>query len=206
MLSYASGKDKSSFMKLINNGMYALMLSEGKDAVVDGVESDNDNEILGATSVDGTPLSRGDVVAVLLGTEVIEEDTNCAGVDEKLGDYFPDNLNVDLSETSNRDPFGGVVAPEGFAYIGKLAFLCFGPTLKYFTGTLAMGGMSECSAEEKRCGSRIFQPKVNAEQDNLDRELGGNERGLTMQSKMQCAFMAQNKDDTDQCHQDMQMV
>jgi hypothetical protein len=51
-----------------------------------------------------------------------------------------------------------------------------------------------------------MQCKVNAEQDILDREVGGSERGLTMQSKMQCAFMAQNKDDTNQHHRDMQMV
>ncbi len=43
VLSYASGKNKSSFMKLINNGMYALTLREGKDAVVDRVGSDDDN-------------------------------------------------------------------------------------------------------------------------------------------------------------------
>ncbi len=150
VLLYASGKNKSSFMKLMDNGMYALTLSKGKDDVVVGVGSVNDNEILGAMSVDGMPLSRGDVVEVLCSPEIIEEDTNWAGVDEKLGDYLPDNLNVDLSETSNWDPFGGVVAPEGFVYIHKLAFLCFGPTLKYFTGTLAMGGMSKCSVEEEK--------------------------------------------------------
>jgi hypothetical protein len=75
VLSYASGKNKSSFMKLIDNGMYASMLSKGKDAIVDGVGSDNDNKILSATSVDGMPLSRGDVVEDLCSTEVIEEET-----------------------------------------------------------------------------------------------------------------------------------
>ncbi len=50
-----------------------------------------------------------------------------------------------------------MVAPDGFDYIGKLAFLCFGPTLKNFTGTLAMGGMSERSVEEKKSGSKNMQ-------------------------------------------------
>jgi hypothetical protein len=50
VLSYSSGKNKSSFMKLTDNGMYASTLSKGKDAVVDGVGSHDDNEILGATS------------------------------------------------------------------------------------------------------------------------------------------------------------
>jgi hypothetical protein len=86
--SYAFGKNKSSFMKLIDNGMYVLMLSEGEDDVVDGVGSNNDNEILGAMSVEGMRLSRGDMVEVLCSTEIIKEDTNCAGGEEKLGDYF----------------------------------------------------------------------------------------------------------------------
>ncbi len=120
----------------------------------------------------------------LCSTEVIKEDTNCPGVDGKFGDYFPDNLDVNLSETSNWDPFGGVVASEGFVYIGKLTFLCFGPTSKYFMGTLAMSDLSKRSVEEKKNGSRNMQRKVNAEQDNLDREVGGSQRGLTMQLKM----------------------
>jgi hypothetical protein len=69
-----------------------------------------------------------------------------------------------------------------------------------------MGVLSKCSLEEKKSGLRNMQRKVNAEQDNLDKEVGASERGLTMQSKMQCAFMAQNEDDAGQHHQDMQMV
>jgi len=35
-------------------------------------------------------------------------------------------------ELDSWDPFqrGGVIAPEGFTYIGKLSFICFGPTSK----------------------------------------------------------------------------
>jgi hypothetical protein len=39
----------------------------------------------------------------------------------------------------------------------------------------------------------------------MDREVGF-DRGLTMQSKMQCAMMAQNEDDADQRHRDMRMM
>ena len=49
----------------------------------------------------------------------------------------------------------------------------------------------------------VFQ--VNTDRNNLDREVGF-DRGLTMQSKMQCAMMAQNKDDADQRHRDMHML
>jgi hypothetical protein len=77
-------------------------------------QSDVDNEILGTTSVDGMPLSRGDLVEDLCSREAIKADTNCTGVDGKFGDYFPDNLDINLSEASNWYPFGGVVALEGF--------------------------------------------------------------------------------------------
>jgi hypothetical protein len=46
------------------------------------------------------------------------------------------------------DAFGHVIAPEGYCYVGKLVFICFGPTLKYFAGTPAMGGKSDRTTEE----------------------------------------------------------
>jgi hypothetical protein len=93
------------------------------------------------------------------------------------------------------DPFqrGGVIAPEGFTYLGKLSFLCFGPTSKYFAATLAMGEQSNRTVEERKEGSRKAQRKVNMERANTDREVGI-DRGMTMNARMQCAFMAQNED------------
>jgi hypothetical protein len=106
------------------------------------------------------------------------------------------------------DPFkhGGVIAPEGFTYIGKLSFICFGPTSKFFASTLAMGGgQSNRTVVEKKEGSRNAQRKVNTERANTDREVG-NDRGMTLNTRMQCAFMAQNEDDAVQRHRDMRMV
>jgi hypothetical protein len=103
------------------------------------------------------------------------------------------------------DAFGHVIAPDGYCYVGKLVFICFGPTSKYFAGTLAMGGQSDRTAEEKKQGSRKEQRKVTTDRNNMDREVGL-DRGLNMQSKMQCALMAQNEDDADQRHRDMRML
>jgi hypothetical protein len=52
-------------------------------------------------------------------------------------------------ELDSWDPFkcGGFIVPEGFTYIGKLSFICFGPTSKFFASTLAMGGQSNRTAE-----------------------------------------------------------
>ncbi len=106
-----------------------------------------------------------------------------------------------------RDPFqrGGVIAPEGFTYFGKLSFLCFGPTSKYFAATLAMGGQSNRTVEERKEGSKKAQRKVNTERANTDREVGI-DRGMTMNARMQCAFMSQNEDDAVQRHRDLRMV
>jgi hypothetical protein len=95
--------------------------------------------------------------------------------------------------------------PIDDCYVGKLVFICFGPTSKYYAGTLAMGGQADRTAEEKKKGSRKEQRKVNTDRNNMDREVGF-DRGLTMQSKMQCAMMAQNEDDADQRHRDMRMM
>jgi hypothetical protein len=89
--------------------------------------------------------------------------------------------------------------------MSKLVFICFGPTSKYFAGTLAMGGQSDRTAEEKKQGSRKEQRKVTTDRNNMDREVGF-DRGLKMQLKMQCAIMAQNEDDADQRHRDMCML
>jgi hypothetical protein len=46
---------------------------------------------------------------------------------------------VDSMALDTWDPIGGIAVPKGFLYIGKLAFICFGPTSKLLAGTLAMG-------------------------------------------------------------------
>ena len=110
-------------------------------------------------------------------------------------------------ELDSWDPFqrGGVIAPEGFTYIGKLSFICFGPTSKFFASTLAMGGQSNRTVEGGKEGLRKAQRKVNTERANMDREVGI-DRGMTSNTRMQCAFMAQNEDDAVQRHRDMRMV
>ncbi len=47
--------------------------------------------------------------------------------------------------------------------------------------------------------------KITMERTDINWEIGI-DRGMTMQAQMQCAFMAQNKDDANQQHRDMQMV
>jgi len=207
VIMYASGKTESSLMQFVDNGMFALSMNE----TIEHVDSDDDdNEVLGATSAKGMPLMREDDDAgeENHGVEAGSPDGILEVVDDD--DVFDDGFNmVDEGERDalghQIDAFGHVIAPEGYCYVGKLVFICFGPTSKYYAGTLAMGGQSDRTAEEKKKGSRKEQRKVNMDRNNMDRAVGF-DRGLTMQSKMHCAMMAQNEDDANQRHRDMRML
>jgi hypothetical protein len=210
VIMYASGKTESSLMQFVDNGMFALSMNDPIDVDSD----DDDNEVLGATSAKGMPLMREDDDAgeETHGVEAGSPDGILEVVDDD--DVFDDGEKDDFDMVDEGekdafghqiDAFGHVIAPEGYCYVGKLVFICFGPTSKYYAGTLAMGGQSDRTAEEKKKGSRKEQRKVNTDRNNMDREVGF-DRGLTMQSKMQCAMMAQNEDDADQRHRDMRMM
>ena len=156
--------------------------------------------ILGATSVNGVPMLDGDA---LIEEHIMMSEVIAGSV---LEDEYVDINDGDEVENNKRiDAFGGIIAPEGYVYTGKLAFICFGPTSKYFAGTLAMRGQADRTVEEKKEGSRKAQCKVTTDRNNVDREVGF-DRGLTMQSKMQCAMMAQNEDDAYKCHRDKHML
>jgi hypothetical protein len=63
-----------------------------------------------------------------------------------------DEPTISIELLDSWDPFqrgGGSVPAEGYTYIGKLSFICFGPTSKFFASTLAIGGQSDRTVEEK---------------------------------------------------------
>ena len=115
VIGYASGKNEHLFMQLVDNGMFAMAKINGDDTlIVDGDDGlEDNNEVLGAVSEAGMPITREDDAPIEVDMLVVEEQTN-------------------PNELDSWDPFqrGGVNAPEGFAYIGKLSFICFGPTSK----------------------------------------------------------------------------
>ena len=98
------------------------------------------------------PISREDNALIEVDVLVVEEQTN-------------------PNELDSWDPFqrGGVNAPEGFAYIGKLSFICFGPTSKFFASILAMGGPSNRTVEGEKEGLRKAQRKLYTERATTDR-------------------------------------
>ncbi len=155
----------------------------------------NDDEVLGATTAEGMPLMREEKMTEGLplepgspwqgeaGENIDIETESCPGDIDVEEDCM--DVDDEEREASNHeiDAFGHVIAPEGYWYVGKLVFICFGPTSKYFAGTLAMGGQSDRTTEEKKQGSRKEQRRVTTDRNNMDRE-AGLDRGLNMQSKM----------------------
>ena len=200
VIGYASGKNKHSFMQLVDNGMYAMTSIIGDDELIVDVSngSDNDNERIGAVVEDeaGMSVTRQREAG---GVMLAKDDNDC--------DVVMEEQTRSSIELDSWDPFqrGGGSAPEGFTYIGKLSFICFGPTSKFFASTLAMGGQSNRTVEGKKEGSRKAQRKVNTERANTDREVGI-DSGMTLNTRMQYAFMAQNENDAIQHHRDMCMV
>ncbi len=150
VISYASGKSKSSLMQFVDNGMFALSMNHPIDVDLDN----NNDEVLGATTAEGMPLMReektteglplvpgspwqgeaGENIDIETESPVdIDVEEDCMDVDDEERDASDHEI----------DAFGHVIAPEGYCYVGKLVFICFGRTSKYFAGTLAMGGQSD---------------------------------------------------------------
>jgi hypothetical protein len=142
--------------------------------------SDDDDEVLGAAKTAESLLARTDIEDMML------------KVDDPVG-------------LDSWNPFKGIGAPERYSYVGKLSFISFGPTSKYFASTLAMGGQADRTLEEKKDGSRQAHHKAMKERNNNDRGMGI-DKGMTIQARMQCTFMAQNEDDANQRHRDMRMM
>jgi hypothetical protein len=173
VVGYASGKNKSFFMQHINNGMFALMTIEGGTLLVEDVSDDN-NEILGATSEEGMPMIHDNVLI---------DNIRVPAADALSNDIsFDDEVVVDSTALNTWDPFGGIAVPRGYTYIGKLAFICFGPASKLFASTLALGGQSERSAEEKKEGLMRAICKITKEQTDINWETGI-DRGMTCRHK-----------------------
>jgi hypothetical protein len=78
----------------------------------------------------------------------------------------------------------GVIAPVGYCYTGKLAFLCFVPVSKFYSPILSMGGSRNLGLEERKKGSCASIRKIQEEKAVIERVIGIG-RGVTQQNSMQ---------------------
>ena len=106
-LGQASGKNYESFIQFINNGIYALGLKEGKRAIVDRDDFDDDNNVIGQVvhnTADSMPYCLGNV----------DND------DKEWGD--DDVQEVVEHSLDSWNPFNSVDASKGYS-LGAQVFL-----------------------------------------------------------------------------------
>ncbi len=199
---YASRKNEALFMQAIDHGMYVLDKKDKK-----GFLSVDDDEQLGAMkrisnveSGDGDDdvddSCNGDESVVV----VLDSGSNDKPVDSWVLDNDLNDKPVDSRVSSNSD-----LAPYSYSFIGKLAFICFGPTSKFYSPILSTGGSMNQSKEEKMKGGRASIRKLQDEKA-MNERVTSNGKGITQLNCMQFEIMAQNKDSAAQAHRDMRLV
>ncbi len=124
------------------------------------------------------------------------------------GDEFEDDAGSVVVVNSNVDLLiskDGMIAPVGYSYTGKLAFLCFGPVSKFYPPILSTGGSMNLSIVERQNGSCVNICKIQEEKATLE-WVTGNAQGIIQQNQMQFGLMAQNEDSASQAHRDLRVV
>jgi hypothetical protein len=187
VVGYASRINEALFMQAIEHGMYVLDKKDKK-----GLSADDDKQ-LGAMKV---------ISNVDSGDSDDDVDDSCNG-DESVVVVLDSNLND--KPVYSRVSSNGVLAPYAYSFTGKLAFLCFGPTLKFYSPILSTGGSMNQSKEEKMKGSHARIRKLQDEKATNER-VTSNGRGITQQNCMQFGIMAQNEYSAAHAHRDMHLV
>jgi hypothetical protein len=110
-------------------------------------------------------------------------------------------IDVDLLMSNLKN---GVIAPVGYSYTSKLAFICFGPVLKFYSPILSTGRSTYLSIVERKKGIRASIHKIQEEKAAIE-HFTGIGRGVTQQNRMQFGLMAQNKDSAARENCDMRL-
>jgi hypothetical protein len=172
--------------------MYAMLKSEVNCG-------ENNAELIQASacaSLSGTLAEQTSTCASLAGT--------LADVDD--GSDFRDIANNEVIEINDDcledwNPFNGVTAADGYAYCGKLAFICLGQVSMFYCKILKTGGGNTKNKEERKKNACSSICKVQENTAAMERAVGS-ERGMSVQTKVSYGFLAQNEDNADQQHAD----
>jgi hypothetical protein len=177
VISFASGKTEDNLFPMIDNGMYDMEVTDGGSVVVvDAYENANE------------------------GKDNLQED------ERRRRDSGVDDRDMANADTANKwDPFKGVIAPFGYSYDGKLAFLCLGPTTQRFSKVIRLGGSKFDDPVTKKKSSRAAMRKEEEKRNVIDR-IVGIEQGVSQQSQTTFGLMAQNEESAAQAHRDMRMT
>jgi hypothetical protein len=101
----------------------------------------------------------------------------------------------------SNNPFG-VTAPPDYIFYGTFSFICFGPLSDHFSATLALGAPLSQTAAQRKENSRAMLRKKESERKGVVRSIG-EDRGISIQTKVSMGLLAQKEDDADR--EDSQM-
>ena len=177
--SIASGKTEKNFYDAITNGMYAMEMTPDRDAT---------------KVVDIDEITGGDDANGEAGSQI----QNTGDIALDIGGVLDDD------ELSSNNPFG-VTAPPGYVFYGKFTFICFGPLSDHFSATLALGAPLSQTAAERKENSRAMLRKKESERKDVVRSIG-EERGISIQTKVSMGLLAQKEDDADREHRQMHFL
>jgi len=84
---------------------------------------------------------------------LLQSESNDGEVNEDEGtDEVMPEVDQEAIHTPDWDPFDGIHAPNGLFFFGKVAFIAFGPSSKYFDPILRMGFESSREATAVNVG------------------------------------------------------
>jgi hypothetical protein len=187
----ASGRTNQQLYQAIDNGMYAMLTKPNASSTSQKpvscpiAEMENNHSPLPVFDDDDD-----------------DDDVGLVSVDPTT---FPDEQWDDMVTRWN--PTNSIVAPDGYTWFGKFAFLCFGPTREkaYFAATLVLGGDSE-NLEQRKAGGRSTMRKNERERENANRAAGAEERGMNIGVKISAGIIAQNEESAVQQDRNLRVV
>ena len=190
---YHSGLNEERFLQYINDGMYVLLNKKSPGKGNDGEVGSN----AGGPNDASNAVVLEDSVADILGDDSFGVDVNVDGdatseMDANnlsLGDIADAAAGVDSFKWDDSWMPFGEKAPLGYRFPGYCAYACFGPHTNFFSNLINPQGNSDKDKSKQNTG-RSHQRQEEAKRAKLARENGAN-RGLTMDSKIKLASLAQ---------------
>ena len=233
VVGYASGHNESNFFRYVLDGMFVLELEEKRIAatpitVTDDIETISANESSTVEDISANePSTVADAVQGLGGVVTNVENTlpigDGGGENEVDGDAGEDaddeesqsitvgtpsgNARGYLNDKDNDwDPWKGIAAPDGWFFPGWMAFVCLGPTSSCPQILLKMHGYKATGEKSNKSnGRKHMLTNIRLSEDKA-RDAGGRERGISLQTKVSLAAVAQGEDDADMRDQDRELA
>ena len=91
-------------------------------------------------------------------------------------------------------------------FVGKVAFIVFGPSSRYFDPILRMGYESSGETAGASIAGGRKEIRQLTENRATNERAYGYDRGMTMEAKLQCGMIAQTEDEAEHCRHELDVV